>query len=267
MINAAEFGPWAVVTGASTGIGEQFARLLADAGFKLLLTARDQQRLDTLARELAVGREIEVRTAALDLALAADLDRLLDMATALAPGLVISNAGFGLKGPHHELVRGELRNMLSVNCAAPALLAQALLPGMRQRARAGLIITGSVEGFAPFPLSAAYAASKAFVLSLGEALAWECRDSGVQVEVLAPSATDTPALVKQGFDARRMSGVMTPRDVAAQALQALGEHSVFVPGGTGNRFFARLLALLPRRWATAMAGNAMRKAIEANRRG
>jgi short-subunit dehydrogenase len=254
-----------MVTGASTGMGEQFARILAGRGFKLLITARDKNRLRELAAELDAAHGNEVQYLAADLAAEGVVNELLDWARDKDIGLLVSNAGFGLKGPHHEQQAAQLGAMLQVNCQAPTLLTHGLLPQLRSRPKAGVIMTGSIEGFVAFPWSAAYAASKAYVRSLGEALAWECRGTGVDIQVLAPGSTDTPALSKQGFDASRMNGVMSPREVVTQALANLGRKTVFVPGG-GNKLFGWLLSNLPRKAAVNFAGSAMRKAVMDTRR-
>jgi short-subunit dehydrogenase len=266
MKNPADYGPWALVTGASSGIGEQFARILGGMGLNLLLTARDQDRLAAIAADIRQSSSVEVDVLAADLAAEGVVEEILDWTANYELGLLVSNAGFGLKGLHETQRAQDLRAMLQVNCHAPTLLAHGLLPRFRQRPCAGIIITGSIEGFVAFPWSTAYAASKAYVRALGEGLAWECRDSGIAVEVLCPGSTDTPALVKQGFDADKMAGVMAPSDVASQALAQLGNRTIFVPG-RGNRFLGWLLSNLPRGVAVNFAGNAMKQAISAQQRG
>ena len=176
-------------------------------------------------------------------------------------GLVVSKAGFGLKGGFATHGAAQLDAMLNVNARAPLLLLHGLLPGLMRRAAAGIILTGSQEGEAPFPWSAAYAATKAFVHSLGLSLYGELQGTGVDVLVLAPGATDTEALVLQGFDAKKMPGVMTPAEVSRQALDRLGQTPLHVPGAM-NRFYVRMFRLLPRRWTIAMAGKGMAMALK-----
>lgn len=173
----------------------------------------------------------------------------------------MSNAGFGLKGLHHLQDPAQLDSMLSVNARAPTLIAQAFAPRLIARGRGGLLITGSVEGFLSFPWSAAYAASKAYVRSLGEALWAELQPHGVDVLVLAPSATDTEAVSLQGFDPAQMRHLMAPRKVVELALARLGKGPVFVPGAM-NRAMVRFLSLLPRRWAIIAAGKGTKAAMD-----
>ena len=241
-----KYGPWALVTGASSGIGEQFARQLARAGFNLLLVARREDRLRDLRAELGPSRRREIEPLVADLAAADAIDTVLEGVAGRDVGLLISNAGFGLKGAFQSHDRARLDAMLNVNARAPLLLVHALLPRLRARPGAGIILTGSVEGEAPFPWSSAYAATKAFVHSLGMGLHGELAGTGVDVLVLAPGATDTEALALQGFDAASLPALMPSADVARQALAQLGKTPIHVPG-TANRKFVSQLRRMPRR--------------------
>jgi len=147
------YGPWAVVTGASSGIGRQFATLLAERGLNVLIAARRKDRLERLAAELVAKCGVQVEVLELDLSAADFLQTLLNATANKDVGLVISNAGFGLKGLHHLQERGQLDSMLNVNARAPTLITQAFAPGLIKRGRGGMLITGSVEGFMSFPWS------------------------------------------------------------------------------------------------------------------
>ena len=163
----ASYGPWALVTGASSGIGEQFARQLARRGLNVLLVARRRERLAALAGELTRRRGPQAEVIAVDLGEATAVDQVLAAVADRDIGLVVSNAGFGLKGAFGSASRATLESMFNVNARTPLLLLHELLPRLRARTKAGIILTGSQEGEAPFPWSAAYAATKAFVHSLG----------------------------------------------------------------------------------------------------
>lgn len=139
-------------------------------------------------------------------------------------------------------------------------LARAFAPGLAKRGRGGLLFTGSMEGFFGFPWSAAYSATKAFVLSLGESLWVELRTQGVDVLVLAPGATDTEALTNQGFRAEDLPGLMQPDEVARLALDRIRRGPTYVSGAM-NRWSTRFLRLLPRSLAVRLAGATMRRAI------
>jgi uncharacterized protein len=256
------YGSTALVTGASSGIGEQFAQLLAAAGFDLLLTARRATLLDALKQKLEQGHGIRVTCHVCDLCDLQQVDTLIARAQAMAVGLVVSNAGFGVaKGGFLAIATEELEAMYRANSLAPARIAHALLPAMVANRRGGLIFTGSIEGDAVFPWSAGYAASKAFLHSLVMALWYELKGSGVDVLLLAPGSTDTNAPLNQGISRDQLVGVMSPSAVAQQALHHLGKQPHFTPG-LHNRLFMALLRVLPRKLAISVAGYGMKRALD-----
>jgi short-subunit dehydrogenase len=257
----AKYGPWALVTGASSGIGEAFARQLAAEGFNIVLTARRQAQLQALATELATKHGIEAEALGIDLSSENFIDELMAGIDDRDIGLVISNAGFGLKGEHHEQDPQQLKDMLHVNSLAPMLITQAITPHMIKRGKGGMLLTGSMEGFMGFPQSAGYSATKNFVHALGEALWQELKPYNIDVLTLAPGSTDTNALTSQGFDSSSMKGVMAPAEVAALGLRQLGKKRLHV-AGAANNLFARLMSGLPRKWGLAMAEAGMKSALK-----
>ncbi|HYI85327.1 MAG TPA: SDR family NAD(P)-dependent oxidoreductase, partial [Acetobacteraceae bacterium] len=193
----------ALVTGATSGIGEAFARALPTAT-GLLLNGRDAAALERLAAELvAPGRRVE--TVAADLATDAGLDAVSARAEPFGVDLLIANAGVGPFGDFLQASEESLRATVAVNVMAPVVLSRRLLPGMLARAkaegrrRAGLIIVSSNTAFLPVPRLAAYAASKAFDLSLAEALAAELAAEPVNVLALCPTATRTRFAARSGY--------------------------------------------------------------------
>jgi short-subunit dehydrogenase len=257
---ARRFGPWALITGASSGIGEHFARALAERKLDLVITARRASLLEALAAELRQAHGVRIEVVAADLSRQDFLAPLMKACADKDIGLLVSNAGFGLKGEHQLLDAAELTAMLNVNCHAPMLLAHALAPKMIARGRGGLLFTGSIEGFLGFPWSSAYAATKAFLMILGEGLWGELESRGVDVMVVSPGATDTDAPTLQGIDKQKLRGLMPPSLVVAQALAQLGNKTVFIPGWT-NRLLVGLLRSLPRRLGVRAAGKGIRGAL------
>lgn len=256
------YGPLALVTGASSGIGEQFARLLAEAGFDLLLTARRQPQLEALRDELQREFNVAVAVFPCDLSKSGEVEALVAWARERAPTLLVSNAGYGVpKGPYLDSAAQDLDAMFQTNAIAPARLARELLSAMVAAGRGGVIFTGSIEGDTAFPFSTGYAASKAFLHSLAHGLWFEVRRAGVDVLLLAPGSTDTEAPLKQGISRDQLVGIMSPREVAEQALEALGRRPHFTPKFQ-NRLFVGLLRLLPRRLAIKLAGVGMKQAME-----
>jgi short-subunit dehydrogenase len=173
----------------------------------------------------------------------------------------VSNAGIGLKGLHVDQSPADLEAMLAVNARAPMLITRALAPLLIERGGGGIVLTGSMEGYMGFTLSAAYSASKGFVHFLGDALWQELKPHRVDVMTLAPGSTDTDALIKQGVDKSKLSGLMSPDRVAQDALEALGRKRLFMPG-RANRFLIRLMTGLPRRWGLAMAESGMKASMK-----
>ena len=219
--------PLALVTGASSGIGADLARELARNGHDLVLTARRVEPMRALATELsALGAASTVITADLSkpgaaAALAADIS-----SRGLVLDVLINNAGLGAGGPFHESDPVRVSDMLYVNIVALTELTRALLPGMVARGRGRVMFVASTAGFQPGPSMAVYSASKAFVLSLGEAISYELRGTGVTLTTLCPGATQTEftEVAKTGtsvlFDSP-LASVMSSPEVARQGYHAL----------------------------------------------
>jgi short-subunit dehydrogenase len=258
---ARRYGPVAVVTGASSGIGEQMARQLAAKGLDLVVCARRVEQLEALAAELGDAHGVAVRAVAVDLSEPGAPETVAEATNHLDVGLLVCNAGFGLKGLHHEQERDRLDAMVSVNSIAPMHLARLFSPRLIDRGRGGILITSSIEAFFGYPYSAAYAASKAFSLVLGESLWGELRPHGVDVLVIAPGSTDTNALALQGIDSKHLPGLMAPADVARVALSQLGHRPVTVVGPV-NKVGMAALRVTPLRARLRLVGWGMKRTLE-----
>lgn len=259
-----KYGPWALVTGASSGIGEQFARLITAEGLNVILVARRADRLQTIVEELRNQHGVEAEHLPLDLSNPNFIEPLIKACEGKDIGLVISNAGFGLKGLHHEIPLEKLSEMIDVNCRAALMITHSFIPRLIGRGRGGIILTGSMEGFFGVPWSAAYSATKAFVLSLGEALWSELRRHNIDVLVLAPGSTDTETHIAQGIAREDLFGLKPPQEVAKLGLEQLGRSPVYV-SGFFNRQLIRVFTKLPRKWAVASMGAGVRKVVLRNR--
>lgn len=256
----AEFGPVALVTGASSGIGRSFAALLAGVGFDLVLVARRADRLEALAAELRDAHRVGVTVLPCDLARADAPARMLAATAGLDVGLIVSNAGFGLKGDHAANDAAAMADMLMVNCHVPMQLTHGFIPRLRARGRGGIILTSSVEGLIGCPYSTAYSATKALVNALGEGLWGELTPAGIKVLTLLPGATATEAAGLQGIDLATLANVMSPEDVALAALEHIGEGPGFIASPHYRATFDRLLAMPRRAALTAMADGLRPKA-------
>ena len=243
------YGDWAVVTGASSGIGAEFARALARDGVSLVLAARRADKLEALAADLRAQHGISVRCVPCDLAAEAGVRTLLAALADLDVAILINNAGVGYVGRFHEQDAARLAAMVQLNCAAPVALTAALLPKLVARRRGAVIFTGSVSGSQPLPLHALYSATKVFDNFLGEALWGELQGTGVDVLSLLPGSTETEFAATA--DELPHEGA-SARDVVADALDALGRQPSVVNGwfnwlraNAGMRLLPRsILALL-----------------------
>lgn len=241
-------GRWALVTGASMGIGEAFARALAGRGMNLVLCARSADRLRSLADELAAEHGVRTHVVAADLARpGAPADAWARASDGRDIHLLVNNAGFGLHGRFEALPRDRQSEMVALNCTAVLELAHLALGAMRPRGEGGIVNVASVVAFQPVPWMAAYAATKAFVLSLSQALAEENRGSGVRVVCVSPGPTPSGFQATAGTTVHpRQPGWLPPRAVADAALAALDAGRTRVAPGGANRLatvFGRLLPL------------------------
>lgn len=221
------YGEWALVTGASSGIGEAFARALAQQGVSCVLTARRRDRLEELAAELEEKNGVETRVVSADLADAKGNLVVFDAVADLEIALLVNNAGAGCAGRLDRRGADELGGLVRLNCAAPLALARHFLPAMQERGQGAMIVVGSIAGRLPLPLHAVYAATKAFDLFLAEALYVEMKEHGVDVLVVEPGSTETEFQEKAGESPHPGE---SPERVVAVALRALGQQPSVIVG-------------------------------------
>lgn len=250
-------GATALVTGASSGIGEEFARVLAEQGAHLVLVARREDRLKRIADELRVAHGVSVHVEALDLA-AADAPVELHRRTreaGLEVDLLVNNAGFGLYGPHMEIPWEREAQMLQLDIVALAQLTRLYVADMLARGRGRVIQLASIGAYQPSPTYAAYAAAKAYVLSFGEALDYELRGSGVRCTVLSPGVTRSEFLAVSGQPLRPFHRLtmMSAREVVGIGLRASLRGRPSVIPGVVNKLSVQFLRFVPRRWQAALA--------------
>ena len=217
-----KYGPWALVAGASEGIGAAFAEELAARGLNLLLLARRIEPLDQMARAIRAAHAVEVVTASVDLGAPTVLDDVRRVTADREVGLLVYNAALSLVGPFLDQTLADKLRLVDVNCRGPLILSDELGRAMVRRRRGGIIIMSSLAGTQGTGHVLTYAASKAFDLVLAEGLWYELREHGVDVLACRAGATRTP-----GFAASKPGRVMAPlmeaRPVAVEALAALGK--------------------------------------------
>lgn len=256
MTFAERYGPWAVVTGASSGIGAEFARQLAAQGVRPVLVARRRDRLEAVAEEVAAAG-VGSRVVVSDLTADGSCQRVLDETSDLDVGLLVNNAGFGMSGDYHRLDPGRQVKMTVLNCVVPVLLTNHFLPKLRARGHGGLIFLASLAGYQATPTFATYGATKAFNLMLGEALWSECGEAGVDSLAVSPGFTRTEFTDVANIQDAGLYRTSTADRVVREALRSLGRRPSFVHNPP-NKILAFFERFLPRRAVIAITHASLR---------
>lgn len=254
-------GRWALVTGASAGIGEEFARQLARRGMNVVLTARREARLRALAAEIEAEYGVQTGVVAADLAEPGAADRVWEAACAIGQvDLLVNNAGFGAQGWFTQVDRATHAAMVQVNSIAPMELAHHAVAAMRPRGEGGILNVASIAAFQPVPRLATYAASKAFLLSLSESLWVENQKYGLRVVALCPGLTPTEFQEVAGTEIREGSfGVRTPEQVVKAGLDALERGRSYEIPGWENKAAMAAVRLIPRGPVTRIMKSVVRR--------
>ena len=251
-------GETVLITGASSGIGRELARLFAGDGAELVLVARSESRLRELADELAAGYGARAQVVPVDLSHPAGSGEIMEALAQqhIEVDVLVNNAGFGAHGPVAGIGVARQLDMIEVNVAALTRLTALLLPGMLERRRGAILNVASTAAFTPGPNQAVYCATKAYVLSFTEALAEEVRGSGVRVSCLAPGATGTGFAAQAGMGSSRLFrwGVMDAGRVARAGHDGLRRGRTLVIPGLLNQALAFSVRLSPRILATKVSG-------------
>jgi short-subunit dehydrogenase len=253
----------ALITGASGGIGEAFARQLAAMGKDLIVVARSEEKLHSLARELVGLHSVHVQVITADLArhdsalaLRAETERL-----GLAVDLLINNAGFAKGGEFSDLPFEAQADMVRLNVNTLVEMTRLYLPSMRERRRGGVINTASTAAFQPVPYMSVYGATKAFVLSFSEAIGEEVAGDGVTVMALCPGATATGFQETAGVWEGQGTSMATPDEVAAAGLSAFEHRRRSFVQGAVNKLMTIATRLGPRRLILHLTARVVRSHI------
>jgi uncharacterized protein len=225
---AKKYGPWAVITGASAGIGAEFARSLASKGVNVVLVARGQERLQTIESELTSKYGIDTRVVPLDLTRTDAAEALTQVTADLDVGLVINNAGVATPAKFAESSLLDVMQEVDTNYRAPIAITHAFLPRLKERKRAGIIVVSSTIGYGPAPYLSVYGSLKAALRQFGRTLRHELSSTGVDVLVVSPGATKTDMAAAMMGDKLWMAG--SPTKVVTAGLRALGRKGEIVPG-------------------------------------
>jgi hypothetical protein len=230
------FGPWALITGASSGIGREFACQVAASGINVVLVARRESLLSELGADLSKQFGVEYRVAALDLSQEGFLKQLSSVTNDLDIGLVVSNAGTGKPGKFLTNDRHEMAELLRLNTLAHLDLAYHFGKKLVRRGRGGFLFVGAMGADKGVPYMANDGGAKAYVQSLSEALHVEWKSFGIHVTVLPPGPTDTPVIEKFGFNRKEMPiKPMKVEQCVREGLNALQDNSSLIIPGRVNR--------------------------------
>jgi short-subunit dehydrogenase len=219
------YGPWALVTDASSGIGEEFARQAAANGVNVVLVARREERLKEIAAKLTARYGVQTRVVSLDLASDGILNGVIEATADLEIGLIVSNAGAGNPGPFISVPRERLREIVQLNVITHLELAYHFGQLLAKRGRGGMVFVSAVAAAGGLPYMANDSATKAYPLKLGEALHDELRQAGVHVTVLVPVLVNTPVVARLGLHPKSLLfEAISTEEAVDQAFTALLEN-------------------------------------------
>ena len=245
------YGPWALVTGASSGLGAEFVRQLSARGLNTVLVARRRERMDDLADRMREAHSVRTRIIPADLTEENACSRIAEETRDLEIGLLINNAGYGMSGAYHTCDPDRQVKMAVLNCVVPVLLTNAFLPPMRKRGRGGIIFLASTASYQATPYLTTYGATKAFNLMLGEGLWKEYRKEGIDVLALSPGFTRTEFAQVADIEDGALLRQSGPEAVVTTGLRNLGRRPSVVHGIV-NRILNFSNRLFPRRAAIAV---------------
>jgi len=257
IIDPSMFGKWALITGASSGIGEEFARQLAAGGLNLVLVARRKGLMQTLAGQLSSRHKIECLAIQADLSKREDLDALIEKTSHLETGLFISNAGTGDVARFLDRGIDDLGERIHLNATSHLLLTHHFAKKMATRGKGGILLTGAMGAVDGVPYMAAEAATKGFIQALGKSLHSELREYGIHITVLVTTPTETPVFYKLGFTLQN-SPVKPLRveQCVIEALAALAKNQMLVYPGLK---FRALRAVTPEFLSRKIAAKMLKK--------
>jgi hypothetical protein len=252
--------PFAIVTGASRGIGAEYARTLASQDYDLLLIGRDVTRLETLRQELHRVTQGEIWVEALDLSQPKAAQTLYDLARTYRSevSLLINNAGFGQYGNFAEMPLANIQNMLQLHINTIVESIRLFVPAMLARKQGAIITVASVAGFFPIPYMTEYAATKAFLIAFLEGLARETQSQGVTIQVCCPGFTDTDFHHTAGHQPKQVLFAQSPQQVVQTSLHALQTKRTLVTIGWQGRLALWISKIIPHKILMAMAGKAVK---------
>ncbi|WP_454062476.1 SDR family NAD(P)-dependent oxidoreductase [Candidatus Nitrospira salsa] len=246
----------AIVTGASRGIGAEYAQRLASRGYPLLLVGRDKTRLQQVSEHISRDHHVKVIIECLDLSIVGAAHQLFALAqkSKTPADILINNAGFGMYGTFSDMPMTRIREMLQLHITTVVESTRLFLPTMIERRSGAIINVASVAGFLPIPYMTEYAATKAFLISFSESLAEEVRESGVTIQACCPGSTDTNFHNTAGYRPTNPLGSQTAQEVVQASLTGLDKHGSRITVGWQGWLSDRFSRFLPRSMMIRMVG-------------
>lgn len=255
-----KYGPWVLVTGATSGIGASFSQLLAEIGLNLVIVARSSENLNTQKKLLEMKYGVNVKAIPADLSNEVSCAKIEQETSLLDIGLLIANAGVENNGLYVDNQLGDEKKLLALNAISPMMLSHIFAKRFIDRKRGGILFVSSLFGYQGVPYVANYSASKAYILSLGESLNVELKPFGVDVTVLSPGLTKTPMTENMTVDFSKIPITSHSPDIVAKVgLKALGKKATVVPGLI-NKIYAWENRLIPRSWPVKLFGFLVKRA-------
>jgi short-subunit dehydrogenase len=256
-----KYGKWALVTGATSGIGEELSNQLAAKGLNIVLIARKEKELNEKASSLSKKFGIETRCVSADLASIEGVESVKTASKDLEVGLLVLAAGIEVNGAFEKNdIRKEIQ-VVQINVISTLALTHHFISPMIKRGKGGVLLIASLSGHMPNPYFANYAGTKSYVLNFGASLYGELKPKGIDVTVLSPGLTSTPMVADNGVDwSKTPMSPLKPEMVAAAGLNALGKKFLAIPGGK-NKIMAVMAKHSPLQMQTSMNEKMMRKAI------
>lgn len=251
------YGAWALVTGASSGIGKSLVHLLADCGFNIILTARNEDKLSEIANTIEKTQGIKAVHFKADLSNHSDVDSLLEFSHQFEIGLVINSAGFGISGEMTEHSTETELEMLQLNVVGLFKITNHFARKFKEKKKGGIILLSSAASFQGMPYLTHYSATKAYVQSLGEGLYHELKKYNVDILCASPGPVATNFAERANM---RMEVAMSADKVAGSILKSLGNKGTVIPGFTMN-FLMFALKLMPRRWQVKFMASLNRRMV------